>query len=416
MAETNDSVRGEVSEHAAKNYILTVFGDRERRLDIFDIASIFLEEEKWPLIRYLLLGFETCPQTKKDHLQMYIQLKEKKRYVQVHEMLHDNNIWKFHIEKAYRTYLENKKYCTKTGFFEEWGDPTVTGQRNDLKEAVQDILENKFETKEAMVREYGATYARYHGGLDKIWYYGEDQYKSRPFPQIYWWHDNTGMGKSSAMNYFITHVLKVPKREVYKADHADDKFTQWWTGYTGQKVVVFNDFHGNYPLHLLLKVLDTDPMRLRVHFGTAILTSSIFCFTSNGDPLDYYHMEPQQPAWHRRLKEFCIEMPARKWQKGDDEWMDLEEHKKMMQENFNTFVNGPPEDIKVTELGEALPQPPVDVPMVDVDMDGLMCLSRASSFIERPLYDMESEPESEISDYTSFVRYKKSRFIDDEAF
>lgn len=70
------------------------------------------------IMKYMVCGVETCPDTQRLHLQVYFQLKQKKTISFLKKELHA----KAHFESAKGSYRDNFKYCTKEGNWEEYGD------------------------------------------------------------------------------------------------------------------------------------------------------------------------------------------------------------------------------------------------------------------------------------------------------
>lgn len=129
---------------AARNWTFT----------IFDVKNIkWLENEN---IVYYGYEPETCPKTKREHLQGFLQLREKKRLTWIR-----NNINKSaHLEVMRGTYDENKKYCSKDGKFIECGIFTRKGERKDLQKVYEEIAEGTYKP--------GPEYIQYHSGIDKL--------------------------------------------------------------------------------------------------------------------------------------------------------------------------------------------------------------------------------------------------------
>lgn len=84
----------------------------------------------------------------------------------------------------------------------------------------------------------------------------------------------------------------------------------WWDSYDGQKVIVWDEFRGNYPFHELLRVLDKYPISTNSKGGAYYLQHEKIVFTTNFEPKDWYKPEVCGP-WDdsnplkRRIDEFC---------------------------------------------------------------------------------------------------------------
>lgn len=97
-----------------KNYCFTLNNYRD-----YEIESL----KSNPLIQYIVFGYEIAPTTQTPHLQGYIQFK---RPVSIETIKKKVNK-RMHIEQARGTPEENKKYCTKDGKVEEYGEMVIKG-------------------------------------------------------------------------------------------------------------------------------------------------------------------------------------------------------------------------------------------------------------------------------------------------
>jgi len=78
---------------------------------------------------------------------------------------------------------------------------------------------------------------------------------------------------------------------------------KWWDDYTGNRVVVFDEFGGGaVPFRLLLTLADRYPVKVEVKGAMREFTSHCIIITSNKTPQDWY--DPQKcvlPALYRRI-------------------------------------------------------------------------------------------------------------------
>lgn len=63
---------------------------------------------------------------------------------------------------------------------------------------------------------------------------------------------------------------------------------QWYDGYNGQKIVIFDDYRGEYPIQQLLKLLDRYPMNVPIKGGFVKWSPTKIYITSNLPPSDWY--------------------------------------------------------------------------------------------------------------------------------
>lgn len=92
------------------------------------------------VVKYMVYGREIAPETGTPHLQGYLNFgTSRKRMSTVKNLCSALNA--SHLEAARGNGTSNKKYCTKGGDFEEFGELINQGKRSDLedlKEAIQD--------------------------------------------------------------------------------------------------------------------------------------------------------------------------------------------------------------------------------------------------------------------------------------
>lgn len=82
-----------------------------------------------------------------------------------------------------------------------------------------------------------------------------------------------------------------------------DPRTKWWTGYQGQKDVIFDEFRGGIDISHLLRWLDRYPVNVETKGSSCPLLATTFIFTSNTKPEDWYPDldAPTMAALMRRL-------------------------------------------------------------------------------------------------------------------
>lgn len=321
MDDGEEGENKQVAQHAATNWAFTVYGTVSKSLYFRASELLDRENERWGNVRYVLIGFETCPATGRNHIQGYMQLFTKKRHAQVKQLFSEQGFQDVHFERCFGSVAENIAYCKKDGFFEELGTPVHPGHRSDLDAMVQDILNNRYNTIAELARPHAKTYVRYHSGADKM-FVQNDKPQVRPLPQIYYWTGATRVGKTTGMKYFLKNILGVSNDEVYWAANDCKSDKPWWQGYRGEKIVVWDDFKGSYPLNEMLRVLDTNDVVLAVKGTHHRLLASTFCFTSNWGLRALYRDDDQYPAWEARLDEFGVEMQPRLYRPTDLEYQD----------------------------------------------------------------------------------------------
>lgn len=362
--------------------------------------------------KYIIAGWETCPTTGRKHYQGYMQLKKRKRFKQLKECLEAYGLKDVHLEPQRGTCEEAIRYCQK-----EDPDPFVRGlpvnpgKRSDLEEAVVDITDGKFDRIADFAGSHALTYARFSNGLDKLWRLNQKP-TYRPLPMIYYWSGPTRTGKSTGMKYFLSEVLKINSSEWFWATN-DHAVSQWWQGYRGQEVVIWDDFTGSYPLTPLLRILDANHFECDIKGASHPLNATIFCFTSNYDLRELYREHAQHDAWLKRLDEFGSAMRPRLIRPTDRGFVNLITHRA----KINALVTA----YNVPRIISIVPQYPVsndmnvEIPDDKSEISYARAMNAATPDYGHLICD-EQDSGDESPDCIVYERpYKKSRFIDDEA-
>nr|WAE43200.1 MAG: replication associated protein [Cressdnaviricota sp.] len=84
----------------------------------------------------------------------------------------------------------------------------------------------------------------------------------------------------------------------------------WWDGYTGQSIVIFDDFYGNEQYCDILRWCSELPIRVPIKGDTVPLQATTFIFTSNARPTMWWKNIIDKSAFIRRVThyyEFCMD-------------------------------------------------------------------------------------------------------------
>ena len=236
-------------------------------------AEDLLEINKIPY-KYIIYGDE-YGKNNTNHLQGYLEFADAKSFTRIKKYLP-----KAHIEKSRGTPMENKEYCSKDGIvlFED-GDISKQGQRTDLEEVARQVRDNE-KTAEQVAIEDPQTYHTYGRTLHKI----EDillrkQYRKKMTEGKWLWGE-TGVGKSK----LAFEGYNPETHYVFPNDGG------WWDGYTGQKIVIINEFRGEIKYSELLELIDWTPksVRRRGREPAPFLAEEII-ITSSMRPEEVYH-------------------------------------------------------------------------------------------------------------------------------
>lgn len=211
-------------------------------------------------IQYLCYQPEICPDTGRKHFQTFIYFNKKKTLNGVIKFMKENHskcvIYKpVHIERCRGSFMDNIKYCSKkesrNGEFKEFGEPPKQGQRRDLEDIHKEIKGGKLvdtitEENPVLFHQYGRTMNKLEDiRLRKIW--------RTEMTTCEWLYGETGIGKShyAYSNYHPdTHYI-------YPNDGG------WWDAYSGQEIVIINDFRGCIAFNELLQLIDKWPYHVK---------------------------------------------------------------------------------------------------------------------------------------------------------
>jgi len=228
---------------------------------------------------FVIYGKETCPTTKKEHYQGYIEFKEAKTISAVSKLIKGA-----HIEVAKGTSQDNIIYCTKEDKnAKQIGTPSKQGERKDLEE-IQVELETK--TIEEIADTHFSKWCQY--GRQFKEYKALKEVKRDWIPEVILLYGETGTGKT---------------KQAIEAGGVILEYTTggFINGYNGEDVVIFDDVDINTlpPRTTLLKLLDRYPYSINIKGGTRNWKPKVIYFTSNYDPDEL--LITSDPALNRRF-------------------------------------------------------------------------------------------------------------------
>lgn len=230
------------------------------------------------VIRYLIVGFETCPETGRKHYQCYLEMSaelgKKWSFGMIKKLCGDPTM---HIEARKGSRDEARNYSTKETFIEYGRWISGAGYRTDVHDLAEMVQEGK--TLNQIATQAPASFMRMHKGVVAL-KAALFPPKLRPQPEVTVIYGDSGTGKSHA---------------VRQATAGEDVYYKpkgmWWDGYDHQTIVCFDDFEGtseSYNFAELLNVLDKAPMAVPVKGGFVALYAHRFYFTSNIPPQQWY--------------------------------------------------------------------------------------------------------------------------------
>lgn len=224
-------------------------------------------------VNRLRVCLETCPETKKEHLQCRCTFKRSYRFAAVKKLLGDA-----HIEPTKAA--QDDLYCMKLGSELLIDiDNRRQGARTDL-EHLKEMVENDAKKLDMFQEHFGTMVRNYRG----IYEYRNllNAKKRRKKPEVIWVYGPSGAGKS-------TWIDQDAGDDAYWAtcEHGDKL---WWDGYDQQDCVVLDDFTANMiSYHNLLKLLNgCGKFRVPTKGGSDWFLSKKIYISSVNHPRDIY--------------------------------------------------------------------------------------------------------------------------------
>lgn len=248
--------------------------------------------------RYMVYGFETgaCGT---PHIQGFLYMENDKTLQVMKKKFHPTA----HLEPQRGTSVQASDYCKKDGKVVERGVLPRQGRRTDLFTLKDEIVAGK--RVDDIVMESPEMYHQYGRTLHKI----EDLCMRRKFrtamTQGIWIYGSTGTGKSTLG--FSGYTPDTHYRYVYSQGG-----NEWQDGYTQQDTVIYDEYRGQLPMHVLLTTIDEHPNHSYLRRGREPLPfiSKRVIITSSMHPREVYKNLDANDNLNqllRRLKIFRLE-------------------------------------------------------------------------------------------------------------
>lgn len=236
-------------------------------------------------LRYIIIGKEIAPSTGTPHLQIYLETNKKITLKGLKNLL---NVRELHLEMSRGSADQNIAYCKKGGDWIELGKPVKERQRTDLEEVKEQIKAGA--TWDSLWENHFSLMLQYRKGLEE--YSNLCRLRRTDPPKVYIWHGVTGTGKTRGAF------------DMARSDY-DDSFWvwpggPWFDGYRGQRVAIFDEFHGgdeqSIPFSLWKKLCDRYPLTVPVKGGFSNWAPEVIIFTSNIHPDFWWPGEKAKPV------------------------------------------------------------------------------------------------------------------------
>lgn len=264
---------------------------------------------------YLIYGYEVG-ECGTPHIQGYCELIGQLSLKRLKDYLP-----RAHFEKRKGNAKQASDYCKKDGNFKEFGNISKQGERKDLNELKDKLLNKELSINDIILNNPDA-YHMYGRTLEKI-----DDLKNRvtyrtEMTKGIWYYGRTGTGKS--LNAFKGYHPSTHYVWGFDTDN------MWNDGYCGQETVIIDDFRGEMKYKDLLNMCDRHPSFFVKRRGKERLpfTSKLVIVTSSLHPSDIYHNLNAKDSLEQLYRRFEIvhltgpndetsEPVTQKWSKGN---------------------------------------------------------------------------------------------------
>lgn len=241
-----------------------------------------LEDSLVPICQYTVWGKE-IGQNQTPHLQGFFILRTRLRLTTLKTKV--PGLQRAHLEAARGTNDQASEYCKKDQNFFETGSLPTQGLDRMGKKAMQEMLLaakaaiDEGVSMHQLWEDHFLAMANNTRALREYWTLKNSQEERvKPRVEVLWGAPGTGKTRychDVARIFFDNDVW------IYAGGG-------WFDGYCGQKVCIFDDFYGDVPLGLFLKVLDRYKCMVPVKGSFVNWNPVRIYITSNRPPLSWY--------------------------------------------------------------------------------------------------------------------------------
>jgi len=264
----------------SRNWCFTVNNYTDENIAVLDALDV----------RYIIYGKEKGEQGT-PHLQGYVSWKNSCTFSACKGKLPQGA----HIEKAKGDGHDNREYCSKEGDFVERGKaPSRKAGGQAEKRRWRDAFHAAQEGRDEDIPE--DIRMRYDKNIERIRnrYLFDNRDIEDTEQQMLWYYGRAGTGKSrKAREENPGAYLKACNK--------------WWCGYTGEEVVIIDDFDKKHDVlcHHMKIWGDRYKFRAEIKGGSMLIRPRLVVVTSNYHPRDIWTSEQDVEPILRRYK--CIE-------------------------------------------------------------------------------------------------------------
>jgi len=248
-------------------------------------------------LQYIFFGLEQCPTTERWHHQAWCYSKEKRTWKSVAKML-DNA----HTQVMREDIDYNDEYCLKIlRHIDKNNNPGKVpnpksefgkrpdGKRMDLTEAYAAVGAGESTREVVRANPSLATFRRQLEYIEDI---NMDTNIRNFKTECEWIWGPTGVGKSK----YVSEITQ--DKQVYVHPVED----RWWDAYKQQEVIWLDDFSGEIPIKMLLKLTDRYEMKLPRRNREPVQMASKMIYITSDMPPENIYAGNQIAQLRRRIK------------------------------------------------------------------------------------------------------------------
>jgi hypothetical protein len=250
-------------------------------------------------IKYFVYQLEETKEGKK-HVQGYIEFINAIGTINhIKNILQDQTV---HLEVRRGTRDQARSYCMKKesqcNAPIELGKWTGQGQRSDIRAMYKLLKQGR--TPAEVCEIMPSTYFKYHKAVDKVYNSIQAKQEGKYYPvEVHVLYGDAGAGKTRYV--YDTHGIE----NVYRLCQGNAG-NVWYDGYSGQDVLLIDDYYGWLKYSTFLQTIDNYRIRLSVKGGTTYSRWTKVYITSNVHPVHWYKNQGMTPAMSRRFKTITL--------------------------------------------------------------------------------------------------------------
>lgn len=276
----------------------------------YDLDTFTVPDDD-PDFRYCVYQVEICPTTQREHIQGYVEFNANKRVGGLRKLLGGSDIKLLKrngnaqqarhycmcpgpqcpedsISKDHKDYKHDKIIYSLPIEFGKWtGKSGNQGKRHDLDDFATAVRSGKRDWE--LAEEFPRQWLLHSTRVPNLRSAVKPALRDPPQVTIIW--GPTGLGKTYVA--YDNH----PIEDIHKMEGT----YQWFDGYQGQPVIIFDEFRSQLKIAYLLQLLDRYPMKVPVKGSFTNWLPTHIYITSNIDPeLWYPNVSPESRAALKR--------------------------------------------------------------------------------------------------------------------